>query len=624
MSINIHNLKIFTLIDFSNIKFIFLNASVNQHAQIEIQGILKNDNKNNYDNKSLIGEKIQIIFDNNGQDEYLFGGVITKILIQKFHDYSTATIEGISSSFQFDLKKNSRSFQDVSMTYSDIMDELSEKNKKIICTKGLNTKIVYPIIQYQETDWEFIKRMASHFNTVVIPEICYGFPQVSFGIVEGKEYILNDNNNYTFQIDASGFRKKKIVCQCKISDFIFIEIEDYNNYNLGDKIYYKGYKLIVFEKYIEMKDGLLNIKYILGFEQKFGLLRSYNNYISGMSILGNVIETKDEFLKIHLDIDKTQSLKTAYYFSWKPQTGNLLYCMPKKGTRVSLYFPDKDEKFAFSTECIRTNDGNNTFELRKTNFRQFLTEDNKCMTLAPSLFHFYTKSKEGTNTIYLNDYGTILMDSPKAIHIKGKGQIKLKAKNFINIVSKKYLQISKTDVPSGIEMRGNEINYFTNKFYRSGDTSKAAVASPKEDTKSKVPVGLFLGSLLAMIPAFVGQAADVINQTVLASANVAVVDSGTTINTIANSLAKAGQFNGVATGAYISLDKKNVLELLAALKTSTDTYTKFQDLYIGENRIQKFYESLPPAVKSQVSKEDIVETEEGFLVCPKLNMKHII
>lgn len=46
---------------------------------------------------------------------------------------------------------------------------------------------------------------------------------------------------------------------------------------------------------------------------------------------------------------------TAYEYRYAPITGNEMYCIPEKGTTVTLYFPNDEEENAIVTSCVRTN-----------------------------------------------------------------------------------------------------------------------------------------------------------------------------------------------------------------------------------------------------------------------------
>ena len=56
-----------------------------------------------------------------------------------------------------------------------------------------------------------------------------------------------------------------------------------------------------------------------------------------MVIEGEVLQTKGEVLRLHLEIDDSQDVSAAYDYPWRPITGNMLYCMPEKGgVRTSI------------------------------------------------------------------------------------------------------------------------------------------------------------------------------------------------------------------------------------------------------------------------------------------------
>ena len=72
-----------------------------------------------------------------------------------------------------------------------------------------------------------------------------------------------------------------------------------------------------------------------------------------MSFVGSIVGTQGEQVEVAFDIDKTAAGGNRYGFA--PATGNLMYCMPQKGTKTSLYIGNGDEAQGIATGCIRTN-----------------------------------------------------------------------------------------------------------------------------------------------------------------------------------------------------------------------------------------------------------------------------
>ena len=65
-----------------------------------------------------------------------------------------------------------RSYQLVDKTYAEVADEAVKiSGGKTICIDGNNKIIGKPFIQYQETAWEFCKRLASHLGTCIVADV---------------------------------------------------------------------------------------------------------------------------------------------------------------------------------------------------------------------------------------------------------------------------------------------------------------------------------------------------------------------------------------------------------------------------------------------------------------------
>ena len=96
-----------------------------------------------------------------------------------------------------------------------------------------------------------------------------------------------------------------------------------------------------------------------------------------------MLSGEEETLRLKLDIDRDhpdQNQGNEYPFLWRPATGNLMYLMPSKGSRVSLYFKNGDESSATAVNCIRQEREGAENEYRKRSLR---TEHQKELKLYP-------------------------------------------------------------------------------------------------------------------------------------------------------------------------------------------------------------------------------------------------
>ena len=64
--------------------------------------------------------------------------------------------------------------------------------------------------------------------------------------------------------------------------------------------------------------------------------------------------TSQERVVLALDIDNGKDTG-GYPFPWRPESGNIMYCMPKVGTRASLFLQDGDGGHAVVLNSPREN-----------------------------------------------------------------------------------------------------------------------------------------------------------------------------------------------------------------------------------------------------------------------------
>ena len=140
-----------------------------------------------------------------------------------------------------------------------------------------------------------------------------------------------------------------------------------------------------------------------------------------MSFVGSIVGTQGEQVEVAFDIDKSAAGGNSYGFA--PATGNLMYCMPQKGTKTSLYIGNGDEAQGIATGCIRTNGSicEGTGSPEKKSFR---SEHGKGMDLYPQ-----SMGLDGGET------GKITFEDETGTTIESNGGLVLMAKEGIRLES---------------------------------------------------------------------------------------------------------------------------------------------------------------------------------------------
>ena len=70
------------------------------------------------------------------------------------------------------------------MSYEQLIKNVNRQyGKNIVLTNAnVESTIDNLIVQYNETDWEFLKRIATRFNTGLYPQVCMPGIVYSFGV----------------------------------------------------------------------------------------------------------------------------------------------------------------------------------------------------------------------------------------------------------------------------------------------------------------------------------------------------------------------------------------------------------------------------------------------------------
>ena len=403
-----------------------LHVGVNEHGRAIVEGEAGENALEQLQGAVAGREQVIMVRDESGAEQPLFAGVINSADLITYGGYNLFHIELQSGTIQMDRVKRSRSFQDVDQTYSQVAQRVASgyEDGAVIPTVGLDKPLGVPVIQYRETDWEFLKRMASWCGGVVVPETHYAYPRIWFGFPDRAFTCTFPEDCYTSGISqryyelggpASGFQR---------SDFFYYDVPSSQMCDLGWYTVFRGQEFLISEKWAKLERGELLFTYRLG---KPGLgygRKQYNDKISGMTALGEVLSTERETVRLKLDIDEGWNPGGPYPYTWRPETGNMMYCMPQVGTRVSLYFPNYDEQAAIAVNCVRTN-GSSCARMSDPSRRSFVTEHGKEMNLYPQEMSFLGGSN---GSIRLADEEGIFVKTDKKITVVAQEGICLKAK----------------------------------------------------------------------------------------------------------------------------------------------------------------------------------------------------
>jgi hypothetical protein len=182
-----------------------------------------------------------------------------------------------------------------------------------------------------------------------------------------------------------------------------------------------GRELLVSREKTELAGGEAIFTYRLAGNSYTWVPWEDNPDYTGMSFVGSIVGTQGEQVEAAFDIDKTAAGGNRYGFA--PATGNLMYCMPQKGTKTALYIGNGDEAQGIATGCIRTN-GSTCEGTGSPEKKSFRSEHGKGMDLYPQRMGL-----DGGET------GKITFEDETGTTIESNGGLVLMAKEGIRLES---------------------------------------------------------------------------------------------------------------------------------------------------------------------------------------------
>lgn len=400
----------------------------------------------------------------------IFTGVIDTISLENcesLEKIKKVTVNLVGASYLLDIKKETRTFQNGDTKLSEIKanikknfeNNIKKANIMINNGKGLNdseqpeSKM---LIQYLETDYEFLKRVASMNNRPLITVAAdSGDTNVSLNIglmadggsgsIETKIYKSEKN------ILSSLVAKKLGVENVSEKDYQMIEVRTREYFELGSKVSIDGKSL-----YVHSVDSMWGVKskedivtwvesgdesnysssvfyhiYKLAEEKRFKVPQIYNEKMIGASLSAKVKEVKKEKLKITFacDVDskgKPINVKEPKEFTfatvYTSQDGTGWYCMPEEDDDVRLYMPTEDESDVYVISAVHLEGG--------------ADRDNPDIKFMRNKFKKEIRFEEKKLQITNNNGMDIVIDDDKGIIIKSNKEISLSSKKDVTLLSK--------------------------------------------------------------------------------------------------------------------------------------------------------------------------------------------
>jgi hypothetical protein len=442
---------------------------VNEHGKLKYEAVIDAEKKDEYVEKSKYTDKIEVI-QKDKEGEYvrtLFSGEPTSIEVRVSNGYYFLVIEALSYTYNMDIEEKNCSYQDENMTYKELVKSVIKPYNKSDCIMmvGENEGIETFKLKYGESDWKFLKRVSSMIGGVLVSESRQEGAKFWFGLPKGETYEI-ESKRFKMLKKANSYRRTKENYREEINelDYAMFEIIKNKYMFIGDKVVLNEINTIVGKSIIEIKNGVLIMKYTLMQEKGMAQNLIVNDKIKGLSIEGKVLDREANKIKIKLDIDNTNEDCGERWFKY--ESGYVSggsdgwYMMPEKDHFVSLHMPTEEEKYAYSTTSVRR-DGKTHAKTQQPSSKILGTEHNKELRMEDEKLKITAKDdKTGQMYIQMEDENGVTIQSDKDIVMKGKKDINVFGKT-IKIKSDTGIYLKNKE---GMTVLDGEVNFYNTKI----------------------------------------------------------------------------------------------------------------------------------------------------------------
>jgi len=417
-----------------------ISKEINTHGHTYVKGYLTGDFTDNTKRILASGEILTVsALDSADNAKDVFMGIVDSYEVVRQSGYDELSVNLVAATKLIDIQKKTAAFTNMGETYDNIIDYVCRMCGVNFENNSLVKRSIRKIsMQYEETDWEYLKRLVSEKNSFLVPAYEKNYCYIYIGLPKGETKYLN-SIEYTEEVDYVDY-----VLKNKNGIMTFLENEtsyiftSRQFYSLGTFICAAEISGVVYKCELEMKGADLEGTYYIKKEDGLKMIPAKNYQIIGASILAEVVGVEGDKVQAVMQVPGRQSepcmMEFATVYSSTGDSG--WYCMPEDNDLVRVYFPCEDEKEAFIFNAMQVDK-----EEKKPEIKFFRNPQGKEIEFAPTYLKISNgkglsitldddngisiKNESGTAIEMVSDADIIMESTSGSIDISAKEKISL-------------------------------------------------------------------------------------------------------------------------------------------------------------------------------------------------------
>lgn len=337
-----------------------IKKGMNTHGGGVVCGYIREEDEEQY-TLYVIGSTPVILYviDEDGEEQVFFYGILADLNISRENSQLLMEVTFTSYTRLMDLLPQNRAFQSAACTYNEIISHLCagyEGSAFIMNPLFSNIPIQELIVQYQETNWEFLLRLASHFNSMVISDFLTPGVKFYFGLPNRQPVGNIIDSEYRLEKSLISYQQKiqnGVIGTSEYDDMLVVW-SSRELLEVGDRKLFEDRPYVVYASQSQLNGHQLHHTYILATENGLKIPKLYNKSIIGASIDGIVTGVQGTVVNIRMGIEDVQPSARWYPYAtvFSSPDGSGWYCMPQAGDEIRLYFPTRSEKHAYAISSV--------------------------------------------------------------------------------------------------------------------------------------------------------------------------------------------------------------------------------------------------------------------------------
>lgn len=440
------------VISYSNIKVegfpfrkiisLIITHNPNEHGTAEVIGEVDPDEAEGMIQRADETMQVSITTTAQGQPDKLFCGCVRDIQAQYENAYCRIHVKLYSMSRSADITKKNKTYQNTALTYGNIISEgMAEYGDvhMMVSDKAIGRLIM----KYEETDWEFAKRMAAQLKAPLIAGIHSAWVQIYVGMPPASRSVSVSSHSYSYEGNVDGYMQTS---ETMTQDFAGEQVLSEQYAYLGDKVELNGKSKYIKSVCAQLQNGIMQIRYGLlaatavssGGSVAGIAAPAVSSQASGKMMKGIVQAVKADKVQVHLtEIDNEYDGGGTWWFpfstAYSSSDGSGWYCMPEENDEVRVFFPSGNEGEAFAASSVCANPPSNpkNKSWKAPGGKEILLTDEG----------MYIIGNAGKIYINLTDANGVEIHSDKAISISSDAKVSISAADEVHIVAENEIII---------------------------------------------------------------------------------------------------------------------------------------------------------------------------------------